>query len=887
VGRNKRRDHLGLLVVLISLAMLLFVGADQTAGSDSSSEGSVRIRVEEGRDFTRVVFPCDHPDDSTVEPDLDERRFIFRLSDLEAEISPPRLDKSHPLVEKIEVLTDPQKGLEVQVILRNPSVDWVSYRYEHPPRMVLYLRERTGPDTPSPEITVAPVPQEPEVKEAKKPQSPPKPEQETTQETEKPVDLSVPAEPVVVDRGVEGPWHPPGRDIPEFIRVKDVYPPDFHEMGRKDKGSYQRALEMFRKRDFRGAKEMASTIVPRDRLSAVAETLVFFNADCDFHMAEDEGGKAYFRAIQTYQEAVARFPQSKHVPKAILTMAAGYRRLEFFQEAVAQYQIFLSKFPTSPAASEALFWQGECLFQTEKYERAKGMFEEFVREFPHVIHGRIAALRVGDCLYHMGDLEAARKQYGAVLSESSDLSLYPLDSLHHAALTLLENREFQKGRELLFRAVNLDPGSKTAREMMDAITQSYLDENREDEALRANLLLCESFGGPDSLGLERVSLADMRLSRPELQWPPLSLEACLDPIGVYQEFLDHCQDVDLADEVMYRQSLGLVRRGDIERAVGNLETILSRRQPGSLRQQSGALLAYCLNTLIQQHHGRSECVDVIQMYKDNADFLRSEENTDKGTLLLVADSFQNSGLLEDALAVYRLVEAHKNVAQDHVLFRIGQILALRGDKENAKETLETCCKAFPRSPYIAQVQRLLGDLSFEMMDYPTAVKWYRLTLASVPKSPEAGRVYMRLGQALKRSGRPKEAVDALETAIAGMELFKEQSWAKKLLGESLAELASCYDETGRLSEAAGYYQRIVRLSPSEDQVNWALYRLGESHRKMGNMEMMGQAFEDLDKRSTDSLWTRLAEWAREDAVFEAEAGEYLGGVRGVSVERER
>jgi len=53
------------------------------------------------------------------------------------------------------------------------------------------------------------------------------------------------------------------------------------------------------------------------------------------------------------------------------------------------------------------------------------------------------------------------------------------------------------------------------------------------------------------------------------------------------------------------------------------------------------------------------------------------------------------------------------------------------------------------------------------------------------------------------------------------------------------------------------------------------------------MEMMGQAFEDLNKRSSDSLWTRLAEWARGDAAFEVEARPHLAGVRGASMETER
>jgi tetratricopeptide (TPR) repeat protein len=141
-----------------------------------------------------------------------------------------------------------------------------------------------------------------------------------------------------------------------------------------------------------------------------------------------------------------------------------------------------------------------------------------------------------------------------------------------------------------------------------------------------------------------------------------------------------------------------------------------------------------------------------------------------------------------------------------------------------------------------------------------------------------GIVFAHLGQALKESGRDKEAIEAYQEAIDRMWPFRDQTWAKKVLGESLTELAVYHDDGGRVSRAVECYQKIVHLSPSEDQVNWALYRIGVSHRKMGNAEMMRQAFEDLNKRSTDSLWTKLATWTTGDLAFEDTAEPYLTGV---------
>ncbi len=90
------------------------------------------------------------------------------------------------------------------------------------------------------------------------------------------------------DKVAENLWRPSAEVIPEFIRVAAAYPPDFHEMKEDERTLYVQALERFREGDFSGAREMVSKIVPRDPVSLMAETLVFFKADCNFQKAAKE-----------------------------------------------------------------------------------------------------------------------------------------------------------------------------------------------------------------------------------------------------------------------------------------------------------------------------------------------------------------------------------------------------------------------------------------------------------------------------------------------------------------------------------------------------------------------------------------------------------------------
>jgi len=872
VGRFNGERHRGLLMVALLLGFLLFLGGEGGSGQAESAPLRAQIRVENRRDFTRIVFPCAEPKKAAVVPDLQRSRFVVRLPGSVEGFAVPPPAEGKGLISGVEVL--PGKGREVQVEIRlaTPSVDWVFYRYETPPRAVLYLRGKSVSPLPHRSVSTSAKVRKKGTGESKKVER--GPEARRGESARGMRGGQKKGQPAGKDEGSGGLLRASAQDIPDFVRIGPVYPPDFSEMKADERSLYFRALESLKKGDFSRAERILSGIAPKDPLSPLAETLAFVKADCSFGKAERKGGKAYLHAVQAYRDAVGSFPGSSFVPHALLRIATAYRRVRFFHEAAVQYRLFLSKYPDHPAAPEALFWQGECLFQTGKYKEAKKIFQEFVRRQPGSIHGRIASLRVGDCLYKMGDLKGARLQYGAVLSESPDLSFYPTDSLFLAGRTFVENGEFRRGRGILFKALNLDPKGKEARAMMRLIAKSYLNEDRYGEALRVNLLLWENYGRDDPHGMERVYLADLRLSQPGLKWPPLCEEAYKDPVGVYQDFLDHCKDMKLADQVTYRQALALVRGGNPARAVAGLKRIMSQREPDELRRRVSLLLSYCLNSLIKDHYGGGEYLGVIRVYRKHMDFLDSEENRDKRGLLLVAESYRKLGLLEDALGVYRRVRKADRVAGDHVLFQMGRILFEKGDRQAALRVLEPFPKAFPKSPYLPRVERLLGDLCLGAGDYSSAVRWYRLALAA-GGGPDTGRVYANMGKALMAVGNEKKAIEAYKRAVSSMWPFREQVWAKGPLGESLARLATYYEDRGRMSTATQYYRKIVALSSPEGRADWALYRLGETLRKRGDLDMMRQVFEDLKKRSADSLWARLADWAAGEADFEAKDGPYL------------
>jgi hypothetical protein len=184
----KTARRLGAIGIMVSLGYLLFFMGDLTASTSKAPENLTGIRVEDGRGFTRIVFPCDHPEGASIEPDPVTGRFLVTIPGEEDGMTAPPLTRNHPLVKRIEILPDSEKGARVHVILASRHVDWISYRYKRPARTVLYLRPRSEADPHEDKSSRLPDSEEIQNIEEERPESTAEAHQTTPQQTETSLD---------------------------------------------------------------------------------------------------------------------------------------------------------------------------------------------------------------------------------------------------------------------------------------------------------------------------------------------------------------------------------------------------------------------------------------------------------------------------------------------------------------------------------------------------------------------------------------------------------------------------------------------------------------------------------------------------------------------------
>lgn len=82
--------------------------------------------------------------------------------------------------------------------------------------------------------------------------------------------------------------------------------------------------------------------------------------------------------------------------------------------------------------------------------------------------------------------------------------------------------------------------------------------------------------------------------------------------------------------------------------------------------------------------------------------------------------------------------------------------------------------------------------------------------------PDYASAWNNLGSVLQRQGRPEEALQHFQKAVA----LKTNYW------EAHHNLGTCYQRTGRLADARTEFETVLRLQPDFEPAQRALTGLG-------------------------------------------------------------
>ncbi len=554
-------------------------------------------------------------------------------------------------------------------------------------------------------------------------------------------------------------------------------------------------------------------------------------------------------------------------------------------------------------ADELAFWRGICHLQLEDYEKAKLAFGQFYGEkLPYVIklvdpHKRTHAGRrvesvilYGACLLLKDDFAGAAKFFGEQIpnlhqlnreaaGRATVLRLHALiQGADDASALALVRDTYPKMNEIsqvvAFQTLSLQLGSKflDAGRYYDAITCLQRIWPR-DQLVEYQRRAQEQF-------IDRLELVR---KQPNQDYLVFQYEGLLTRIQRELETFEKIENFDSA--LRLRLATAYKELGRYREAALVLEDMLSRLPADPIVEKASLSLIQCWMQVerwpkaVEAADGylakfkRADNPDVPMVHFLKASALHADHKSSEAELEFagVHQLFPDHDLAPRSLFMEGIclleqdlnqeaIDAFKDVAKRYPKSDVNEDcfywtgMALSFDKKHAEasEHMESYLKRFNQSPrYISDATFRIAFSTFNLPDYPKAIKELRSFISGNPGSSFVEEAKLLLGDALAAEGKTEDAIVVLKNVDRSVNLkFYEEAWFR---------VGNIYKVTERPDEMRKHYEQFLVDNPMSNRLAEAVYWIGVSHVGTGDIEGARKSYWDVIDKYGDNAASRGVE----------------------------
>ncbi|MEP0821389.1 MAG: tetratricopeptide repeat protein [Ignavibacterium sp.] len=562
-----------------------------------------------------------------------------------------------------------------------------------------------------------------------------------------------------------------------------------------------------------------------------------------------------------------------------------------YQLAAEQFEQFLNKYPSSIKRLDAFYLSVECRFQQQQFDTAARLFARFLTEYPDSRLSDDALLRLGEAYIRLGKPESAIAPLKRILDEFPEGGL-AADAAYWTGEAFVRLGEYENGIKYYSLAIE-HPDSRVRDYALYAIAWAYQTKKDYANAIEWYRKLPAQYPDSDLIPASMVrtgecyfgmrefrkAIEELSASRQEIKRPNELGEALYliaesyYHLGEYEEARKAYEHVlatvpghRLTADILYALGWTYMKLGNFVMAEATFDRIA--REDGSL-----AISALFRRGVAQKLGGKPDAA--LETWKQALD--RDP-----------AGSYADNALYETGLLKYERDE----VAQAEALFdRVvrefpgsdvradsyrmkGECLIAKSEFQRAKEAFAAAV-AVPNGSFEARSNALyqLGWSAFKLEEFRGAVETFTQFLEQYgdhPKAPEArywrGESYYRLeeyGNALKDYDAVSASTSSRrEDALygAGYALFKQGQYdqaarrfdrlvtdhpAGKFGFDSRIRLADCYYFLKDYKSAETAYRTVIRQYPDRPDRDYAMYQLGQTSYRLGNLDEALRQFQAI------------------------------------------
>ncbi|MFO0820762.1 MAG: tetratricopeptide repeat protein [Pirellulales bacterium] len=277
-----------------------------------------------------------------------------------------------------------------------------------------------------------------------------------------------------------------------------------------------------------------------------------------------------------------------------------------------------------------------------------------------------------------------------------------------------------------------------------------------------------------------------------------------------------------ADQALFFQGESLYNQGEKKEAIAAYESVVKNYPESKVRADAAYAWGVTLEEL-QQYPQAGVAYDLfLKSYSDNG--LANEVRMRKAETVLQAGQFADA---EKQFAAVAKVEGFAQA--DHASLRRAFCLVKQDKFPEAAAAYAEVAKNYPQSPALHEAELSAGRWYYRVEQYPEASMW--LAKAAAGRGPEAPEAAHWLARIALRSGKPAEALAAVDAVLPSAE---KSSFFVALRMDRADAL---YEIPDKRAESLKLYREIATSSAEHELAPQALYNL---------------AFGELDAREYDA-----------------------------------
>ncbi|MGE0616214.1 MAG: tetratricopeptide repeat protein [Bacteriovoracia bacterium] len=169
-----------------------------------------------------------------------------------------------------------------------------------------------------------------------------------------------------------------------------------------------------------------------------------------------------------------------------------------------------------------------------------------------------------------------------------------------------------------------------------------------------------------------------------------------------------------------------------------------------------------------------------------------------------------------------------------------------GDRKRSLLYAQLLTDKFPRSPFVVEAYRYLGNEAFRQNELPKAQAYFELALRARPNDLLPG-IYHRLAWAYYRTKQYSRAVETMKRAVAQASTSEEKFLS--IREEALRDMAIFMTEQGQVEEAIAYFQKVAG---DKSYFPKTLERLGREFERRVQPDKAAIVYESLLRTNPNS-----------------------------------